>query len=356
MQQGYFTQITLGIKIQPMDNENIDETQPVIESVEDTQAVEPSPPTEENGADSSVVSKKKRSWLGYALLAFGVLVIVIGLSALFGYQGGIKQRTAFEATQVAQAVAEQFALGLQDMENGDYETARQRFEYVIQLDPNFPGVTDKLAEVLLVLNATATPTPQPTPTQIPITPTPDFRGEEELFAQAQDYIKNELWSEAIETLEVLRKKNPAFNTVEVDDMLYVALRNRGVEKIIAGQLEGGIYDLTLAEGFGPLDTEANNWRTWARYYIAGASFWEIDWGQAVYYFEQVAPMTPNLHDGSNWTASQRYYEALLKYANWLEDQGAWCDAKEQYTKAYDYSGDSSLEEAIEFTTEKCDEK
>jgi hypothetical protein len=56
-------------------------------------------------------------------------------------------------------------------------------------------------------------------------------------------------------------------------------------------------------------------RNWARLYILGASFWELDWGQAMNYFEQVASFAPNLRDSSNMTASQRYYQTLLKYGD-----------------------------------------
>ena len=55
-------------------------------------------------------------------------------------------------------------------------------------------------------------------------------------------------------LDTLRRKDPAFHTVEVDGMYYFALRNLGVDLIQAGNLEGGIYELTLAERFAPLET------------------------------------------------------------------------------------------------------
>ena len=90
-------------------------------------------------------------------------------------------------------------------------------------------------------------------------------------------------------------------------MLYVALRNRGVEKISKqADLEGGIYDLALAERFGPLDLDARGWREWSQWYIRGASFWEVDWAKSISYFSQVAPIAPNLRDASGWTASDRY--------------------------------------------------
>ncbi|MCJ7703217.1 MAG: hypothetical protein MUO62_16670 [Anaerolineales bacterium] len=321
-----------------------------------------SPLTPEGGEtqppeEDTLTPKKRRrnSWVWWLLLAILALVGITAVSGLLGYWNGIRIRQAFEVTQVAMAVDEYFNLGLQNMAEGRYYVAQQQFKYVIELDPNYPGVTDKLAETMLILNSTATPTPAPTATQtpIPITPTPDTRGEAELFAQAEDFIHNEEWGLAIETLEQLRKLSPDYRAIDIDGMLYLCLRQRGVQKISEGNLEGGIYDLSLAERFGILDTEADSWRTWAQYYLRGASFWEVDWGQAVYYFEQVAPMFPNMHDGSFWTAAQRFTEALTEYAQWLEFQEDWCEAEEQYIKLRDHTGDGSLDETIEIIADKC---
>jgi hypothetical protein len=89
--------------------------------------------------------------------------------------------------------------------------------------------------VLLQLNTTATPTAVSTPT---LTPTVDLRGAEELFSQAQVLLADEKWTEAIDTLLKLRKNEPSFQAVEVDSMFYVALRNRGVQRILSeGDLE-----------------------------------------------------------------------------------------------------------------------
>ena len=323
----------------------------------DKSEAEPTPvetgPTQD---DIPVPKERKRtSWVWWTLLAISAMIAVVAVSGLFGYWNGIRIRQAYEATQISYAVDEYFNLGLQNMEEGRFFIAQQQFQYVIELDPSYPGATDKLAEAMLILNATATPTPAPTATStpIPITPTPDTRSEAEVFSQAEDYINNEEWSAAIETLELLRKLNPEYRAIDIDGMLYLCLRQRGVHKISDGNLEGGIYDLSLAERFGFLDTEADSWRTWAQYYLRGASFWEVDWGQAVYYFEQVAPMFPNMHDGSFWTASQRHTEALTQYAQQLELLEHWCEAEEQYKKLKDLTGDGSLEEIIDFVADKC---
>jgi len=333
-----------------MNIQNLDETGPTSVG-EETQKM--TPPEDNTHPSEGRRKSGWLSWLLWGLLGVLILGIFIVAGSYIGYQQGIRDRTGFEATQIAMAIEEQYQLGIRDMEAGNYEVARQRFDYVLQINPNYPGVIDRMAEVLLVLNATATPTLAPTPTEIPITPTPDLRGEEELFVHAQNNIIAEQWDEAVETLETLRKNNPAYKAIEVDGMFFVSYRNRGAQNIGAGNLEEGIYDLSLAERFGVLDTEAVGYRTWARYYITGASFWGIDWAQAIYYFEQVAPQYPNMHDGTGWTASQRYVEAIVGYAEWFEAQEKWCDAEEQYHRAYEISGDSETRKARDIASDYC---
>ncbi len=332
-------------------NDKLKETQPT--KITPPQEGDTSPVHVASTVEKPVAKKRKRRgwlWIGGALLA---IVLVLGISALWGYQQGIQQRTAMEQSQTQLAVAEQFELGVRDLEAGRYEVARQRFEYVINLAPDYPGVTDKLAEVLIILNATATPTPAPLPTAVEPTPTPDLRADEELFSQAETHLANEEWDLAIQTLEQLRKNNPDYRSVDIDGMLYIALRQRGIKKISLGNLEGGIYDLTLAERFGVLDTEADSWRVWARQYITGASYWDVNWPKAIEYFEQIAATTPNLHDGTGWSASQRYVDALVGYAESLELNAQWCEADEIYQKAFEYTGDPKFQEQLQQAQQNC---
>lgn len=299
-------------------------------------------------------STRSRKWRWMILLAILLLLLIAATSAYTGYRAGIKQRTSYEATQIAQEAQRQFELALQDMESGRYETARQRFEYVIQLDPGYPGVTEKLAEVLLELNTTATPTPVPTPT---LTPTPDLRGAEELFSQAQVFLAEKNWDAAIETLLKLRRDEPSYQAVKVDSMFYVAFRNRGVDKILnQADLEGGTYDLALAERFGPLDVEASNYRTWADLYLTGASFWMLDWAQAAQYFAQLVLVAPNLRDNSNMTATERFRIATLKYADLLAQNKEWCLALEQYQAALAFGSDPTVEPTVTWVSNKCSEE
>ena len=85
-------------------------------------------------------------------------------------------------------------------------------------------------------------------------------------------------------MDSLRKKDPAYKAIALDGMYYVSLRNRGILKIGGdGNLEGGMYDLARAEVFGPLDREADAWRSWARLYVSGARFWDINWPQVIFW-------------------------------------------------------------------------
>ena len=116
-------------------------------------------------------------------------------------------------------------------------------------------------------------------------------------------------------------------------MYYFALRNLGVSMIQQqGNLEGGIYELTLAERFAPLDNTANALREGARAYIQASSFFGVDWKDAVAYFAQVASGWPSLWDGT-LTSNQRYHEALMRYGDQLWEGKDACGAYQQYQAA-----------------------
>jgi len=290
----------------------------------------------------------------FVLAGIAAIIIIAALSAWSGYNAGIDLRTEAQATQDAIIIDEQYVLAINEIEEGQYFRARQRLEYIIEHDPSYPGATDTLAEVLLLLNATATPSPVPTPTTTPVPDTGQSDELEGLFSKAEQQLANNDWSGAIETMLLIRKLDPGFRMVAIDGMLFIALRNQGIDKInVQGELEEGVYNLSLAEQFGPLDSEAQGSLTWAKLYITGASFWELDWAQAVYYFSQVAPQLPSLRDGSGWTARERYRLALYNFGNSLVAAGDPCQALEQYELSLSLAYDEEVEQAMTEAAEQC---
>jgi tetratricopeptide (TPR) repeat protein len=303
---------------------------------------------------------KLRRWPWF-LLGILLVIVITAIGSYLGYQKGIQQRLSQQVSEIALRATTQFQLGLQDMQAGNFELARKRFEYVIQIDPNFPGAAEKLVEVSLAMSRTETPTAAPptaTPTGIPVTPTVDTRGAQQLFTEAKQLIDNKDWQKAFDTLEALRQNNRDYRTVDVDGMYYIVLRNLGVHKIlIEGELEQGIYDLALAERFGPLDAEAASYRIWAQYYVTGATFWQIDWSQVVLYFKEVYPALPNLRDGgvNGMTATERFRLGSIHYGDQLAAAGDFCKAKEQYQNALALSPDAAVEPTASYVSQKCDE-
>ena len=309
----------------------------------------------QDGEGSEASPKRSRSsWRMLTALAILSLFLIAALSAFGGYRSGINQRNGLEATQIAQVLQTQFPLGVQDLDTGRYALAQQRFEYVIKLDPNYPGAVEKLSEVLLKLRTTATPTPAPTPTPTFTPLPPDFSGVEALMNRARELLAGGDWSGAIDVLLTIRKKDPTYQTVQVDGMLYISLRNRGVDKISKQHdLEGGTYDLALAERFGPLDVEAQNWRDWATMYVRGARFWGVDWAKVVDAFKLLNDMAPGITDGSGWSAAYRYRIALVKYGDWLAAKGDWCNAQQQYQAALDLSPNPTVVPTATFAADRC---
>lgn len=291
------------------------------ESIKDTQPVKAN-------------KKTSRKRLIITILGF---ILILALGAVGGYNSGIGIRKSAEATQIGQALGEQFELGAIALAEGRYDHARQHFEFIVQHEPTYPGAAEAMAQAILGMTFTATPTITPSPT---LTPTPDLRGAEAIINNAQQLINSGDWTNALAALDQLRKEAPDYRTAEVDGMYYFALRYNGADKIAKlGDLEGGIYFLTLAERFGPLDSTANNLRANARLYIIAATFWEIDWEQAVNYFGQLAAFAPNVWDAaSNMTAGERYRIALMRYGDerFLADD--FCGAYAQYSNALAYGG------------------
>lgn len=326
---------------------------------EETQATPTAQPAPDETQPSSAAGRpQKVPWVRLLIVGWLVLIAVALLGGYTGYQNGLNARLATQASETSSEIEHQIQLGLEELGSGECDRARQRFEWALEQAPDSESAIDGLARAITCLNATATPTPvTPTPTPT-VTPTPDLRTGEEKFEQAQQAMAAGDWGAAIDSLFALRKEDPEYQAVEVDSMLYVAYRNRGVDKILVqGELESGLYDLSQAELFGPLDSEANGYRNWARLYLIGASFYSVqDWAQASFYLGQVAPFAPNLHNGSSGFAMNWYLDALEKYINQLVEAKDWCNAADQVGVYKQYVDDPALDNQQNRYQERCDEE
>jgi len=278
--------------------------------------------------------KKRPRIIRWVFALIGVYLLVLIGASFTGNRLGIQDRIKNEIGLASTEIAAQYQLALEDIEALRYQQAIMRLDYIIQYDPENIFAADKLEQVHFIMNFTATPTTMPTPT---MTPTPDLRGQITLLESAEaDFYAGE-WDSLILTLDTLRNNYPEYNAVKVDGYYFAALRNRGVQRILVeGKLESGIYDLNMAEAFGPLDAEAINYRSWANQYITGASWWDVNWYQSMFYFQELAIYMPNLHDSTNLYSTERFATAQAGYATqtisdiiYFWDAGQYCVLKEQ---------------------------
>ena len=303
--------------------------------------------------------KKPSNRKAVVFIILGMLAVLL-LGGAAGYGEGVRERVSAQSTKVAGQLGEQMGLIEQDIADGRYDNARQRLEYIIKENPNFPGAAEKLAFVLVQAAITPSPVPSATPT---ITPTPDKRDQEAVFASAKEQLAAKDWNSLINSLDTLRKKDPTFNAATIDAWYYTALRNRGLDQILGtnadgiSNLEGGIYDLTLAERFGPLDGYAAGLREFSRAFITAASYWDINWAAAVENFRLVAQNTPNLRDSSNVTALERFYQSLLGYGDELAaagDSKTHCSALDVWNEAKNlYELDGEYQQKYKVLKEEC---
>ena len=303
--------------------------------------------------------ERRSAWF---LIAGLLVVIILAIGAVTGAARGINDRVSLSESQAAPRIQSQLDGARQDIEEGRYEVALGRLDWILEemtdylTQEELDEIGELYSHTLLLINSRTTPTPQPSPTpEAPVyTPTPDLRGAQELYDTALQQIASGAWDDAIRTIEALRENDITFRTVQVDGFLYIALRNRGLQKILAeGSLEPGIFDLTMAERFAPLDNRAEGLRTWTRLYLTGASFWDVDWCQVVFYFEQVYPHLPNLRDGTFMTATERYRIGAIEYATQLAAAGEYCLAQEYFEKALAISEDASARTMSQDAADAC---
>ena len=292
---------------------------------------------------------RRRVLVGLGLAA--ALIVVVSGAAFGGYQAGQEQReTSFQATRTYE-LENQYALGLADLQAGNFELAVARFEYVLELDPNFRDAGAKLAEAQVGFGAT--PSPRPTAAvataTLAVTAEPTESGEAaSLLAQAQASATAEDWDGVLSALTQLHSIDPEYEAVRVDGLVFRALRNRGVARIMGDAMEAGIYDLDQAEAFGPLDSEALNVRAWARTYLAGRSYWGLDWKRTMDIFEELSLIAPYFRD-----TDRRLFEAVVNYADQLVAAGDFCGAAERYQRSLLLFTDDTVSARLVAAQEGC---
>ena len=318
-------------------------------------------PPPDMGQSTNIEPPVKSKRTKFILLGVLGMIILIMLGAGVGYASAIRARMVEEKNQILVVASTQFELGLADQREGRLETARKRYEYVLSIYPDFPGVTEKLVEVGLAIGETQTG--QVVETEIPqeeipvVTPvaTKDTTSVSILFNQANNQLNAKDWDGLFTTIEKMRYIDPEYEPVKTDGKLYMALRNRGITQIQAGNLEPGLFSFAMATQIAPIDEQAESYATWARMYLKAASFGLVDefLGESVRLFSELHAMVPNLRDSSGITVSQRYAQALVNLGLYLQRNQDYCGAVPLFQQASGIFPLPSLAQLIPQAEEYC---
>jgi len=342
------------------------ETQPVkkTRSIFKADAVTPAESPKQDQPDEELVveeptpnKKKHGGWVWVGIL--GMLVIT-AIGTAIGYKMAIDLRQRGELNERLVTATTQFELAIKNEQEGNLDLARQRLEYILEIYPDFPGLDEKLTDVMLAIALTQGPsqltTPNPnetTPANVTVVPTKDTKNLATLLNQAQAQLEAKDWTGLLTTVQTIRNLDPFYEAVKMDGLYYMALRNNGIAKVKEGSLEVGIYYFALAEQMAPIDNEAESYRIWARMYDNAGSYWEFDMQQAAALFSELYPLVPNLVDSSGITVRSRYARALEGYGDYLQQTLLWCEAVPQFEASIGIVSSTALSEKLTKAREYC---
>jgi tetratricopeptide (TPR) repeat protein len=280
------------------------------------------------------------------LLVLGVFACVfataIGVSAMGGYVAGQKQRNVSATQTTAMSIDLQYSLGLTDLQAGNYELAADRFRWVLEHSPGYPGAAESLAEAEAAVNTVDIPE---VATLIPSTSdNPD-----QLFAEAKEFVGDEDWANAISRLEQVQSIDSSYQNIEVKEMLYTAYSTLGLQYVQGDRIEEGLYLLEQAEKIRPLSDFTAGERNLALLYTTGQIYWGLDWNVVIQNFIVIYEIAPNYRD-----VQPRLREAYVKWGDQLWRLGAPCDAVLQYDNALNMEVDNEVQDKRTSAQDACD--
>lgn len=210
------------------------------------------PPPVDPLADTAeiIVSRTPARFLLLATVFAGTIcmcVLLVGFAGFAGYRDGLATNDAKITQTLATGIAEQYAIGVDDLSQGYAELAAARFAWIVETIAAPPAYARDSASLLATARAMAsyTPTPPPTATFTPsptatLTPIPTddlalvpsattspLADPAYLYEQAAVAMRLVRYEEAIEWLDALRALAPDYRAAEAEAMLLEALTQQG---------------------------------------------------------------------------------------------------------------------------------
>jgi tetratricopeptide (TPR) repeat protein len=313
----------------------------------------PPQPDESSGFESMPENGKQRRGLRglsstAALVAIGacVLIAALGVAAWGGATAGQNERETSATQTTAADMDLQFELGLADLADGRYELAAQRFSWIVERVPGYPGAAERLAEARQGLAASSAGSADVVATAVP---TSAAGGDLNLlYDEATTYFENQEWQAAITRLQDIQNEDPTFKEIDVKEMLHEALKNQGLAELRAGRFEEGVFLLDQAIDIKPLDEQAEGEYVLASFYVAGLRYWDINWPVVIENYQEIYNVMPTYYD-----VADRLWDAHVLYGDQLIAASDPCAASEQYLAALGMVWDVAVGEKYDDANYAC---
>lgn len=260
----------------------------------------------------------------------------IGLIAMAGLGGawaGMQDRQADEQARVEKYYQE----GITNRSAGKLLLAKADFEYVLKLDPNYPGAREQLTQLQDLL------TVKPTATFVA-----EVNVAAQLYQAGVEAYQQQEWLKTIQILTQLRAINAAYEQAAVAQMLYDAALTYGQALLQDNRLEEGLTYLEQAAYIKPLPADAEAAAQYARLYITARDYWNVNWQEAINNFGELYRIAPGYQD-----TFVRYVEAYIQYGDERTRAGDPCAAQPLFEEALKLRPTDALQAKADKAKQDC---
>jgi tetratricopeptide (TPR) repeat protein len=303
--------------------------------------VDSTPPTPTVASPSiprpAPAAAKRRGLSAATLLIFAVACSFVGLivaAGLGGVYAGLQDRTADQQAQADKFYEE----GIANRAAGKLQLAKADFEYVLRINPSYPGAAEQVQQLVDLL--TVKPTSTPSAVQVNVT--------EQLYQTGLEAYQQRKWQRAIEIFTQVRALDPAYKKDQIAQMTYQAALTYGQQLLKEDRLEEAIAYLDQAAYLKLLPAETEAEVTYARMYITARDYWNVNWEKAIESFGELYQIGPGYRD-----TAARYVEAYIQYGDERTRAGDPCMAETQYQEALKLRPDAQLQTKADKSKQDC---
>ena len=294
--------------------------------------VSPEPASSPFDIPQAPVSKGCTRTLLVIALSLLALLGIIGLGVL-AYYRGLEDRARVEQ----QAASEHLQRGQEYSQQKQFELAIAELELAIEIDPQNEQAKTALQEAQRGLQVTPGPTAEPQP---------DIRLVQ--LRELQELYRRQDWSRIQVVADQLRSIDPNYERATVESILFDALYQNGMQLAHEERLQEAVRLFDRALALQPDRADVQRAMTLAEGYMAGLSFWQADWDQAILNLRTVYNLAPDYQD-----VRERLYQAYVNSGDALAEQSDWCPAAERFGSALELISNASVVAKEREATDRC---